>query len=101
MVGASGAISALFAMYLLWFRHASLTFMFIIYQKKLTPQTFFILWIALNLIGMAIGNEGTAYMAHLAGFAAGLLFGLSLKNYVMKKNPILAMLSSKEVKIQR
>ena len=36
-VGASGAIAALFGMYLIWFRFASLTFMFLVFQKKLSP----------------------------------------------------------------
>ena len=45
MIGASGAIAGLFAMYLLWFKHASLSFMFLFYQKKLTPRTFFMIWL--------------------------------------------------------
>ncbi|BAJ00544.1 rhomboid family protein [Shewanella violacea DSS12] len=101
MVGASGAIAGLFGMYLLWFRHASLTFMFVIYQKKLSPMAFFTIWLAFNILGMLMAGEGVAYWAHIGGFAAGLVIGLLMKHKVMETNPILAMLNEPEVKVTR
>ncbi|MCL1137616.1 rhomboid family intramembrane serine protease [Shewanella pneumatophori] len=101
MVGASGAIAGLFGMYLLWFRHASLTFMFIVYQKKLSPMAFFAIWLAMNLFGAYVGGDGVAYWAHIAGFVAGLIIGFGLKEKVMQANPILAMLNSQELKVAR
>jgi len=101
MVGASGAIAGLFGMYLMWFRHASLTFMFVIYQKKLSPMAFFAIWLAFNIIGLLMAGEGVAYWAHIGGFVAGLVIGARLKAKVMQNNPLLAMMNEPEVKISR
>ena len=67
-VGASGAIAGLFGMYLMWFRHASLTFMFIIYQKKLSAVWFFVIWLGINIYGMIAAPDGIDYGAHIGGF---------------------------------
>lgn len=101
MVGASGAIAGLFGMYLLWFRHASLTFMFVVYQKKLSPMAFFAIWLAFNILGLMMAGEGVAYWAHIGGFVAGLIIGVMLKGKVMASNPILAMMNEPEVKVAR
>ncbi|QYJ88103.1 rhomboid family intramembrane serine protease [Shewanella mesophila] len=101
MVGASGAIAGLFGMYLMWFRHASLTFMFVIYQKKLSPLAFFAIWLGFNIFGLMMAGEGVAYWAHIGGFIAGLVIGILLKPKVMASNPLLAMLNEPEVKVAR
>ncbi|WP_299792911.1 rhomboid family intramembrane serine protease [uncultured Shewanella sp.] len=101
MVGASGAIAGLFGMYLMWFRHASLTFMFIIYQRKLSPMAFFAIWLAFNILGLVMAGEGVAYWAHIGGFVAGLVIGAALKAKVMHCNPLLAMMNEPEVKVSR
>lgn len=104
MVGASGAIAGLFAMYLLWFRHASLTLMIVVYQKKVTPMVFFAIWLAFNIIGLVVASidgGGVAYWAHIGGFIAGIAIGLAIKKEVFTANPLLAMLNSDEVKIKR
>ena len=104
MVGASGAIAGLFGMYLLWFRHASLTLMIVIYQKKVSPLVFFAIWLGINVIGLYFANEsggGVAYWAHIGGFIAGLVIGLLVKKQVFANNPLLAILNSPEVKIKR
>ncbi|MCZ4339794.1 rhomboid family intramembrane serine protease [Shewanella colwelliana] len=101
MVGASGAIAGLFGMYLMWFRHASLTFMFVIYQKKLSPMAFFAIWLGFNILGLVTAGQGVAYWAHIGGFVAGLVLGGTMKSQVMASNPLLAMLNEPEVKIAR
>jgi len=103
MVGASGAIAGLFAMYLLWFRHASLSLMIIIYQKKVTPKIFFAIWLLINILGIALsdGSSGVAYWAHIGGFVVGLVIAFGCKGSVMRNNPLLQLLNSDEVKISR
>ncbi|WP_292274477.1 rhomboid family intramembrane serine protease [Marinobacter sp.] len=101
IIGASGAIAALFGLYLMWFRHASLTFMFIVYQKKLAPHWYFLIWSLINLVGMFSGQGGVAWAAHLGGFALGLLLGYLLKDYVLRKNPLIAMLNQPEAMVRR
>ncbi|WP_309045236.1 rhomboid family intramembrane serine protease [Marinobacter sediminicola] len=101
LVGASGAIAALFGLYLVWFRHASLTFMIIIYQKKLAPHWYFLIWSLINIAGMVSGQGGVAWVAHLGGFGLGLLLGYLLKDYVLRKNPLIAMLNQPEAVVRR
>ncbi|MBR9872206.1 MAG: rhomboid family intramembrane serine protease [Gammaproteobacteria bacterium] len=101
LVGASGSIAALFGLYLMWFRHASLTFMFFVYQKKLAPHWYFLIWSLINLFGMFSGQGGVAWVAHLGGFALGLLLGYLLRDYVFRKNPLIAMLNRPEAELRR
>lgn len=98
LVGASGAISGLFGMYLLWFKHARLTFMLLVFQFKLSPAIYFAIWLAINVLGIVSNSGGVAYWAHIGGFVAGLLMGQWLKPFVLKRNLVLQMLHSGNMK---
>lgn len=100
-VGASGAIAGLFGLYLVWFRHASLTFMIIIYQKKLSAVYFFAIWLLLNIVGAMSAPDGVDYGAHIGGFIVGLFIGLILKNSIYEQNPIIRLLNQPQAKLKR
>ncbi len=99
MIGASGAISGLFGIYLLWFRRAKLTFMLIIYQIKVAPWMFFLAWTAVQVIGIYSKMPGIAYSAHLGGFVFGLVVGAAGYRMVLTDNPVLGHLNGPYVKI--
>lgn len=100
-VGASGAIAGLFGMYLMWFRHASLTFMIIIYQKKLSAMWFFVIWLGINLFGILSAPDGIDYGAHLGGFIIGLIIGYLLKAKIYQCNPIIVLLNQPHAQLKR
>jgi len=100
-IGASSAIAGLFSMYILWFPKASLTFMFYIYQKKLAVHWYFGIWFVLNILGMALGDQGIDYWAHIGGITFGLLIGYILRQSVWEVNPMLAYLAGPEAQVKR
>lgn len=80
MVGASGAISGVLAAYVLFFPRAKVTVIvplgIILYPFALTAIWVIGFWFVLQLVSAWLadpGQPGTAWWAHLGGFAAGLL----------------------------
>lgn len=86
IVGASGAISAVFATYALLFAKAgeapTTLFGIHISGETVLAMRYAALWIGLQLLTAVAFNEpgggGIAIWAHIGGFVAGLLFGLPL-----------------------
>lgn len=101
LVGASGAIAALFGLYMMWFRRASLTVMILVLQFKVAPHWYFLVWSLTNIVGMIMGESNVAYIAHLGGFLAGILVGWLLDPWVRRNNPLLNWLNQPEVKLRR
>ncbi|MGH1486783.1 MAG: rhomboid family intramembrane serine protease [Cellvibrionaceae bacterium] len=95
LLGASAAVSGLFGMYLIWFRHAKLSIMLVFYQFRLPAFWFFGLWLITNISGLFASDLGIAYGAHLGGFAAGILVALIYKNKVYDNNTLLRLLNTK------
>ena len=86
MVGASGAISAVIAAYAVFFRKARLTFMIVFIQIKLRAPYYMLIWVALNLLGLALKQGGVAWGAHLGGFFFGLLVAVALDRFIVGRN---------------
>lgn len=79
MIGASGAISAVIAAYLIMFPKAKIITLIFISLIPLPAWVFIGLWFILQFV-MAFFNfgssEGVAYFAHIGGFLFGLAFVL-------------------------
>ena len=83
MVGASGAIAGVMGGYLLMFPRAKVDVIaiIIIFIRRFTIPAWVLLlaWFGLQLLASAMGTEdGVAYVAHAAGFLAGIVLALPL-----------------------
>lgn len=92
MVGASGAIAGVMGGYLLLFPRAKIDvlFIFIIFFKVFVVPAWLVLgvWFGVQLfsgIGDSMQGGGVAYLAHVGGFAAGLL--LTLPTWIARGGP--------------
>lgn len=98
LVGASGAIAGVMAAYLLLFRKARLTMMFLIWQVKVAAWIWLGSWIALNLLNALITlsatteSGGIAWWAHIGGFVAGLLLIWPLEQRIVRSYPLLQVM---------
>lgn len=86
VVGASGAVSAVMAAYLVfhpWARIKTLVIWFVFVQVVRIPALVFVgTWVALQFLAalpQQNGNGGVAWFAHLGGFAAGLVAALTAR----------------------
>jgi membrane associated rhomboid family serine protease len=77
-IGASGGISGLIALYALRFRRAQVLILLLrFWPARFSVGTYVLIWVAMQAVGVALqfsGSVGTAYLAHVGGFAVGALF---------------------------
>jgi len=98
LLGASGAIAGVMAAYLLLFRNSHLTFMFVFWQRKMPVWVWLGGWFVLNLIMsiVAFGDTGSmggvAFIAHVAGFIAGLLIIWPLEKRLVRGHSLLRVM---------
>jgi hypothetical protein len=69
LLGASGALMGVLAVFVRYFPRAKLLLYFVI---PLPAWLAMVIWLGFNLIGPFLMPRGMAYIAHLGGFAAGM-----------------------------
>jgi membrane associated rhomboid family serine protease len=77
VVGASGAIAAVMGAYLVWYpnvRIRTAVFVFFIFFTEVKAKWLLLIWFVLQFFTSP--SEGVAWIAHVAGFAFGVLAGL-------------------------
>ena len=94
LVGASGAVSGILGAYLLKHPHArikTLLPVYIIWAVDIPAFVFLLIWVGLHIFAQStlpIGDKGgIAYLAHIAGFTAGLIL---INLFRRKREPRLA-----------
>ncbi len=79
IIGASGAITGVVGMYLMYFWENDITcyWIWFPYIREFTLSSFWmiLLWIFYDIVGALWGGEGIGYFAHLSGYGAG--FGIA------------------------
>ncbi len=93
-LGASGAISAVMGAYLVMFPKSKVkvfVFLFVILRKVTMPAVAFLgIWIGFQIIsgmqnvGIGANDGGTAWWAHIGGFAVGVLFGFLFRRRALQ-----------------
>ncbi|MDD9372222.1 MAG: rhomboid family intramembrane serine protease [Acidimicrobiales bacterium] len=85
VVGASGAIAAVMGAYLVWYPDApvrTLVIFFFITIMDIRAKWLLGFWFVLQFF--TDPNDGVAWMAHVAGFAFGVLVALALRGFVRR-----------------
>jgi membrane associated rhomboid family serine protease len=87
MVGASGAISGVLAAYVLIYPRARVRVLIplgiLLYPMKISAFYVVGFWFLLQILNASVssGQPGTAWFAHVGGFAAGILLTPALSRY--------------------
>jgi membrane associated rhomboid family serine protease/Zn-finger nucleic acid-binding protein len=79
MLGASGAIAGLMGAYLVLFPRVQLWVMLVAVRVRMRVLWYLGAWVALQVVMQSSGARGTAWMAHLGGFAVGAVTALLLR----------------------
>src|SRR5439155_7002415 len=98
LVGASGSISAVMAAYALLFRQAKLTVMVFFRQFRVPAWAWIGFWVAFNVLGAVTDPTGQrthiAFIAHLMGFAVGVVLVAPRRRQLIDGHPLLGLLAS-------
>ena len=78
MVGASGAIAGVMGAYLVWFPRAPILTLVIIFLVEIPAGIWLAVWFGLQFFTGP--NDGVAYMAHIGGFAFGVVVAFLIRN---------------------
>ena len=79
LVGASGAVAGVMGAYLVWYPRArvlTLFFVFLVFWFRIPAAVLLVAWLVLQFFTNP--NEGVAWVAHVAGFAFGVVVGLAV-----------------------
>jgi membrane associated rhomboid family serine protease len=80
LIGASGAVAGVMGAYLVWFPNAKVTtlvFFFLVLFVRIRAKWLLLLWFASQFL--IDPNNGIAWLAHVGGFAFGVLFALIVR----------------------
>lgn len=82
-LGASGAINGIVGMFVAWYPRNEISCFYWIWIRigtfEVSSFWMILLWFGFDVWGALSGGGGTAYYAHLGGFAAGLVLALFLE----------------------
>jgi len=78
-IGASGAIAAVMGAYLVWFPNARVRTIVVVLLVNVPAKVVLGVWFVLQFFTNP--NEGVAWVAHVGGFAFGVLVGLLLRGF--------------------
>jgi membrane associated rhomboid family serine protease len=76
VVGASGAIAAVMGAYLVWHPNARIHTLFFITLVSIRAKWLLLFWLGMQFV--TSDNSGVAWVAHVGGFAFGVVAGLLL-----------------------
>ena len=79
IVGASGAISAVMGAYLVWFPDAPIRTLVFLILVDIRARWFLASWFVLQFF--TAPNSGIAWVAHVTGFAYGVIMGLLIRRH--------------------
>ncbi len=90
-LGASGAINGIVGMFLVLFPQNEITCYFIFFfllspyvkEFSISSAWMILLWLAFDILGVALGGGGVAYFAHLGGFAGGVVLAILMLKFKM------------------
>jgi len=84
LVGASGAISGVLGAYWLLFPYVRLRMVLFMFPIYMGAGVYFTFWLLFNVVMLLMGAGEVAWLAHLGGFAAGLVLALRFRKPAFK-----------------